>query len=71
MNGWGACFARSPAAADAALRYQNCDYSYEEAMQKCTTFTYTKQVAPEDYALPYAPSFSPAVLQCCSVARDA
>ena len=21
-------------------RYQNCDYSYEQAVQKCTTFTY-------------------------------
>jgi hypothetical protein len=37
---------------DDGCRYQNCAYSYEQAMQKCTTFTYTQQVAPEDYALP-------------------
>ena len=69
MNGWAACCserAALSAAADAAFSYQNCDYSYEEAMQKCTTFTYTQQVAPQDYALKYAPSLPPFGCQCCS-----
>jgi hypothetical protein len=44
-------------------------------MQKCTTFTYTQQVAPSDYALPYvaaaAPAPAGALLLCALLPCDA